>query len=84
MEMHFMDTANHNLIIEALRFWVKEYHVDGFKLIGDNLPVTAIVRICFLSRTKILYENFDLSSVPDGRTLRKSLYRQRRIYVSRS
>ena len=80
MEMHFMDTANHNLIIEALRFWVKEYHVDGFKLIGDNLPVTAIVQDLLLSRTKILYENFDLSSVPDGRTC-ENLYIDKEEYM---
>ncbi len=80
MEMHFMDTANHNLIIEALRFWVKEYHVDGFKLIGDNLPVTAIVQDLLLSRTKILYEDFDLSSVPDGRTY-ENLYIDKEEYM---
>ena len=31
MEIYFPDTINQNLMLEALRFWVMEYHVDGFR-----------------------------------------------------
>ncbi len=58
MEMHFDNKINHNLIIEILRFWIKEYHVDGFKLLGADLPMGAIVQDPYLSRTKIFYESF--------------------------
>lgn len=55
MEMYFPEETNHNLILEVLRFWVREYHVDGFHLLGTNLPITAIVQDVILSRTKIFY-----------------------------
>lgn len=59
MDMHFPDNTDHNLILSALRFWVKEYHVDGFNLMGRSLPLTAIVQDAILSRTKIFANNFD-------------------------
>lgn len=58
MEMFFDTRVNHNEILDALRFWVKEYHVDGFHLIGDSLPVTAVAQDALLSRTKIFCSGF--------------------------
>jgi glycogen operon protein len=59
MEMYFPEDADHNLVLDALRFWVRMYHVDGFHLLGFHLPLTAVVQDNLLSRTKIFYENFD-------------------------
>lgn len=58
MEMYFDERVNQNLILDALRFWVREYHVDGFHLIGDSIPVTVIAQDLLLSRTKIYYSGF--------------------------
>lgn len=58
MEFFFPDDTDQNLILTALRFWVMEYHVDGFHLLGENLPVTAIAQDKRLSRTKIFYTDF--------------------------
>lgn len=55
MEMFFPVDTNQNLILEVLRYWVREYHVDGFHLLGDRLPITAIVQDRLLSRTKIFH-----------------------------
>jgi glycogen operon protein len=59
MEMFFPEDENQNLILDALRYWVRCFHVDGFHLLGSNLPVTAIVQDVILSRTKIFYTGFD-------------------------
>lgn len=59
MEMYFPTDVNHNLILDCLRYWVKTFHVDGFHLLGENLPVRAIVQDVLLSRTKIFYTGFD-------------------------
>ena len=72
MEMCFPDDTNQNLILDALRFWVKEYHIDGFHLIGGNIPVVAIVQDAILSRTKIFMEDFG-ASFHNGRKY-KNLY----------
>lgn len=61
MELYFASDANHNLILEVLRYWVREFHVDGFHLLGENLPITAIVQDVLLSRTKIFYVDYDYS-----------------------
>lgn len=58
MEMFFPDDTNHNLIMDVLHFWVKEYHVDGFHILGGRLPMTSIVQDAILSRTKIFAEDF--------------------------
>ena len=39
MEMHFVPEQTAGAIIEILRYWVMEYHVDGFKLLGAGLDV---------------------------------------------
>ena len=58
MEMFFPEDTNQNLIMDALRYWVREGHVDGFHLLGKNIPVTAIAQDVLLSRTKIFCESF--------------------------
>lgn len=59
MEMCFDERMNQNVILDALRFWVREYHVDGFHLLGSSVPVTAVAQDMFLSRTKIFYDQFE-------------------------
>lgn len=68
MEMYFEEHERHSLILEALRYWVREYHVDGFHLLGNNLPITAIVQDPLLSDTKIFYTGFELSLLEKGKT----------------
>lgn len=58
MEMFFPEEINHNMVMDILRFWVRTYHVDGFHLLGGNLPITAIMQDAILSRTKIFYRDF--------------------------
>lgn len=53
LEIFFDSHVNHNYIIDVLRYWVMEYHVDGFHVIGRSLPLTAIAQDLLLSRCKI-------------------------------
>lgn len=73
MEMYFPEEINHNTILEALRYWVREYHVDGFHLLGENLPIRAIVQDGMLSRTKIFYMALDEKACAASRKY-KNLY----------
>jgi glycogen operon protein len=59
MEMYFDEKMNQNVILDALRYWVSEFHVDGFHLLGRSVPVTAIAQDMLLSRTKIFYDRFE-------------------------
>lgn len=58
MEIFFPEGTSHNLILDALRYWVREYHVDGFHILGPDLPMTSIVQDAVLSRTKIFADDF--------------------------
>ncbi len=84
VEMYFPESVNHNLIVDALRYWVWEYHVDGFHLIGDRLPVTAVVQDVMLSRTKIFYTYFDQAVLNDDRKYRHLfIYQEEYLYSAR-
>lgn len=67
MEMYFEEGMNQNVILDALRFWVREYHVDGFHLLGNGVPITAVAQDALLSRTKIFYAGFDSVLLEDKR-----------------
>lgn len=46
-------------MLEILRFWVLNYHVDGFHLMGENLPSTMLAQDPLLADTKLWYYRFD-------------------------
>ena len=58
MQFYFPDTVKRSGILEILRFWVLEYHVDGFRLLGENLPVDLAAADDLLADTKLLYQGF--------------------------
>ena len=41
------------LIVDSLIYWAKEYHVDGFRLMGANLPIRAMAQDLILCRSKL-------------------------------
>lgn len=62
MQMYFTRNESAALILDCLRFWSLEYHVDGFHLMGENIPVQAVVNDAFLSDTKLYINNYDTGS----------------------
>ena len=63
LQFYFPSEVNRSDIVEILRFWVLEYHVDGFHLMGDNLPVTMLAEDALLSKTKLWYYQFDTDNI---------------------
>ena len=59
MQFYFPEEVNRGDITDILRFWLLEYHVDGFQLIGSNLPVDMIGKDALLADSKLLFEHFD-------------------------
>lgn len=58
LEMYFDEKMNLNIAVEILRYWVMEYHVDGFHLLGAALSVDAMAQDLILRRTKLFAEAF--------------------------
>ena len=75
LQFYFPSDFNPMGIPEILRFWVEEYHVDGFHLIGENLPGELIARDPILSETKLWYYQLDTeriygkNEIPDRKNL---------------
>jgi len=83
MEMFFPENTNQNLILDVLRYWVKEYHVDGFHLLGSHIPTMAIVQDAVLSRTKIFMENFGNCECNGRKYKNLYVYREEYQYAAR-
>lgn len=63
MEMNFTAATNQLLILECLRYWSSEYHVDGFKLSGENVPYVLLATDPLLGKTKLFAEGWDIDKI---------------------
>ncbi|RDU23309.1 alpha-amylase family glycosyl hydrolase [Anaerosacchariphilus polymeriproducens] len=54
MEMYFDEKLNPNIIIDCLRFWHLEYHVDGFHIYGGSVPDQVILSDPLLTKAKLI------------------------------
>ncbi|MCI5700403.1 MAG: alpha-amylase family glycosyl hydrolase [Lachnospiraceae bacterium] len=59
MEIYFPGGTVPTLAVDVLRYWKMNYGIDGFHLIGDGVPVEAIVRHPLFTRTKLFFDRVD-------------------------
>lgn len=64
MDLFFTGEERETFILEVLRAWVREYHVDGFHLIG-SVPCRLVGQDPYLSRVKLWAQSWD--GTPGGR-----------------
>jgi len=73
LDFHFVDNTNPVLIQDCLRYWVEEYHVDGFHISGQSVPIDVLTADPRLRDTKIIADWFDEEKIKwdwmDGRHL---------------
>ncbi len=65
IEMYFTGEEAPDDVLGVLRYWVEEYHVDGFALSGFA-RTSLIADDPFLSRTKIIADNWNSASKRSG------------------
>ena len=53
-------------ILDILRYWVVEYHIDGFHLMGAELPMELLAREPMLTDTMLLFDR-RYSKIMEGR-----------------
>jgi glycogen operon protein len=58
MYFYFPPETGRADILDILRYWVIEYHLDGFHLLGVGLPLAMITQDSILSGTKIIYNEY--------------------------
>jgi len=56
MQMYFTPDMTQEMIYHIVRFWVEQYHVDGFFLQGYNIPKKLLCEDAVLSGTKLMFE----------------------------
>ncbi|MCH5342535.1 MAG: hypothetical protein J1E64_00755 [Acetatifactor sp.] len=59
MQFYFPNDVQEREIPEILHFWLLEYHVDGFHLMGERIPTTVLAKDELLADTKLWYYYFD-------------------------
>lgn len=75
MQFYFPDEISANYIVDVLKYWVINYHVDGFNLKGNKIPFTFIANDPFFATTKLMYhyipenEIYDYKENPDYKNL---------------
>lgn len=63
MQFYFPNKITALYIIDVLRYWVCEYHVDGFRLKGEHIPADTLALDPLLTETKLLYYGFSFGDI---------------------
>ena len=63
MEMYFPYRSNPVIVLRALQFWRLYYHVDGFHVLGDGVPVDLLMQDGILSDTRLMFHDFNENEV---------------------
>lgn len=56
MQFYFPPSVDHMKILQILNYWVLEYHIDGFQLLGVNIAMDMLRRDPLFAETKLLGE----------------------------
>ncbi len=63
LEFYFPKGVRTALVLDCIRHWVLEYHIDGIHVNRDYAPVEALIQEPLLSHTKIMTESFHLENI---------------------
>lgn len=63
MQFYFPREVKRSEISEILRFWVLEYHVDGFHLLGEDMPADMLASDDVLADTKLWFYQFHTEDI---------------------
>lgn len=63
MEFSFGRHEDQNMIVDCVKYWVEEYHIDGVHLYGANLPISQLAQHPMLSEIKIFQNYQDTDAV---------------------
>ena len=63
MRFYFPADYNKAFICDILRFWAREYHIDGFFPMGEDIPIDMIAADVYIRDRKIYNNFFDKETV---------------------
>lgn len=65
MHFYFPKECLQSDIIDILRFWVNEYHIDGFRISGFNIPSRMIINDPLLKSVKLWFNYLPYEEIED-------------------
>ncbi|MCM1049414.1 MAG: hypothetical protein NC433_13420 [Clostridiales bacterium] len=70
LQFYFPPGTSHIKIIDILKYWVIEYHVDGFQLMGMDIPIKLLKTEPLFAKTKLIGEkdDYSISGAETGKT----------------
>lgn len=63
LEFYFPVRTVPGLILDCIRYWVSEYHIDGVHVNSQNVPLTALALDPALGDTKVMSEFFPMEQI---------------------
>lgn len=66
MEFYFDGSTAPSTMLDILKYWKTEYHIDGFHLMGNGICKELFIREPLLSRTKLMFHDVDGRAVLEG------------------
>lgn len=74
LEFYFSEKTNPHLIIEVFRYWRREYHVDGFRLLGNSMVAELLAMDDMLSGCKLFFDGFREELAQDSQRFGAELF----------
>lgn len=65
LEFYFEESAAPYMVMDCLKYWVEEYHIDGIHINRSAVPMKNLVMEPSLKTTKIFTEYFELSELAE-------------------
>ncbi len=69
LEFYFPKGMQTARVLDCIRYWVLEYHIDGIHVNRNHTPVEALAQEPLLSHTKIMSESFSIDEIYKERSL---------------
>lgn len=63
MEMHFPEGTNPIFIMDCLRHWILEYHIDGFRVNANVVPLAILAQDPVIGSVKLLSSHWEEEAV---------------------
>lgn len=63
MQFYFPPECKPHYMVEVLKYWVSEYHIDGIRISGFHIPLTLLATEPVLKRTKIRSTYFPIEEI---------------------
>ena len=63
MQFYFPNTVKQGLILDVVKYWVTEYHIDGVHLKGERIPQQVLGTEPLLTDTKLFYYHFPYEQI---------------------